>query len=144
VEQNPDKYREYQRLYRQQYRKRLSPSSKIRKNVSRVIGRALSSGKNGKSCTQYLPYSFQELKEHLEKQFESWMNWENYGLYDAKSWNDNDNGTWTWNIDHIIPQSTFSYSSMEEDDFKKCWELQNLRPLASKNNFLDGVKRRRH
>lgn len=136
--------KEYQRLYRRQYRRNMGASAKLRKNVSRVIGRALASGKGGKSCTQYLPYSFQELKDHLENQFESWMNWDNYGLYNAKIWDDNDFSTWTWNIDHIIPQSTFQYSSMEDLQFQQCWALTNLRPLASKSNFLEGVRRDRH
>lgn len=144
VKNNAGKVREYQRLYRQQYRKKMSPAAKLRKNVSRVIGRGLSSGKNGASCTQYLSYSFQELKEHLEKQFEPWMNWNNYGLYNPETWKNDDVSTWTWNIDHIIPQSTFVYSSMEDSEFKRCWAFENLRPLASKQNFLDGVKRSRH
>lgn len=85
-----------------------------------------------------------ELKEHLEKQFECWMNWKNYGKYDSKVWIENDSSTWTWQIDHIIPQSTFKYTSMENEEFKKCWELNNLRPLSSKQNFMDGVLRVRH
>lgn len=144
VKNNTEKVKEYQRLYRQEYRKKMAPAAKLRKNVSRVIGRALSSGKNGDSCTKYLPYSFQELKEHLEKQFEPWMNWKNYGLYDSKTWNDNVPSTWTWNVDHIIPQSTFKYFSMKDNEFQQCWALSNLRPLASKNNFLEGVRRDRH
>lgn len=136
--------REYQRLYRQAYRKKMDTPAKLRKNVSRVIGRALSSGKNGKSCTQYLSYSFQDLKIHLESQFENWMNWDNYGIYDPKIWKDDDISTWTWSIDHIIPQSKFKYSSMEDESFKRCWALENLRPLSSKNNFFEGVKRTRH
>lgn len=135
---------EYQKLYRRQYRKNMDAAAKLRKNVSRVIGRALSSGKGGESCTKYLPYSFQELKEHLEKQFESWMTWENYGSYDSKVWNDEDQSTWTWNIDHVIPQSKFQYETMRDTAFKECWALNNLRPFSSKDNFLQGVKRSRH
>ena len=48
----------------------------------------------------------------------------------AKTWNDNDQSTWTWNIDHIIPQSTLPYTSMDDEIFKKCWALENLRPLS--------------
>jgi hypothetical protein len=84
------------------------------------------------------------LKEHLEKQFELWMNWNNYGKYNAKIWNDNDSTTWTWQIDHIIPHSTFQYVSMQDDSFKKCWAIENLRPLSSKQNLLDGVNKVRH
>jgi hypothetical protein len=58
---------------------------------------------------------------NLEKQFEPWMNWQNHGVY--KNWDDNDQSTWTWQIDHIIPQSDLPYTSMEDENFKKCWAL---------------------
>jgi len=34
-----------------------------------------------------------------------------------------------WEIDHIIPISVLNFSSPEHEDFKKCWNLSNLRPL---------------
>lgn len=58
------------------------------------------------------------------------MNWDNYGLYDASSWNDSDSNTWTWNIDHIIPQSLFPYSSMEDDNFKKMLGAGKYTPIS--------------
>mgnify|MGYP006320042627 FL=1 len=91
-----------------------------------------------------MDYSIKELREHLEKQFEPWMNWNNHGRYNLLSWNENDSSTWTWQIDHIIPQSVLVYSSMEEDNFKKCWALNNLRPYSAKLNLTDGVTRSRH
>jgi hypothetical protein len=87
----------------------------------------------------------QELREYLEQRFEPWMTWNNYGTYKGEDiWKDNDITTWTWQIDHIIPQSDLPYSSMEDDNFKKCWALENLRPLSAKQNWLDGVKKVRH
>ena len=32
----------------------------------------------------------------------------------------------------------------KDDNFKKCWALENLRPLSSKQNLLDGSTRVRH
>ena len=84
------------------------------------------------------PVHIFDLKEHLEKQFESWMNWNNWGRY-SKSWDDNDQTTWKWQIDHIVPQSCLPYTSMEDDAFKKCWALDNLRPLSAKQNIIDGA-----
>lgn len=43
--------------------------------------------KNKKSTLKYLNYSIEKLKNHLESLFEPWMNWNNYGKYDAKIWN---------------------------------------------------------
>jgi len=133
--------------YRLKNRGLLDPSYNLRHNISRAIRTALfasGSSKNNHSCFNYLGYSFVELKEHLKHQFEPWMSWANYGKYNSKIWNDNDPLTWTWNIDHIIPQSKLPYKSMDDENFKKCWSLNNLRPLSSKQNCLDGTKRIRH
>ena len=98
----------------------------------------------GISIIKYLPYSIKELKCYLENKFESWMTWNNWGAYNKYTWIDNDQSTWTWNIDHIIPQSNLPYSLMTDDNFKKCWSLDNLRPLSAKQNVLDGINRVRH
>lgn len=70
-------------------------------------------------------------------QFEPWMTWGNHGRY-SKLWNDNDSLTWTWQIDHIISQSKLPYTSMTDENFKKCWALENLRPLSAKQNIIKG------
>jgi hypothetical protein len=49
-----------------------------------------------------------------------------------------------WNLDHIIPNSEFKYISIQDDEFKKCWSLSNLRPLSAKQNVLDGANKIRH
>lgn len=71
------------------------------------------------------------------------MTWNNYGVH-KNFWNDNDSTTWTWNIDHIIPQADLLYTSMEDENFQKCWALNNLRPLSAKINSIDGATRKRH
>lgn len=125
-------------------RKKIDPEYKLRKNISYSIWYYLKlshSNKSDNSILKFLQFSIKELKIHLENQFESWMNWNNYGLFNINRWNDNNQSTWTWQIDHIIPQSKLPYISMEEDNFKKCWSLSNLRPYSSKQNLLDGNKR---
>jgi hypothetical protein len=117
---------------------------KIRRRVSSQVWHFLFKNgfsKDKKSICQFLTYSMQELKEHLEKQFELWMNWDNYGRYVAKDWDDNDSITWKWQIDHIIPHSKFKYSSMEDQAFKDCWALSNLRPYSAKQNLLDSNRK---
>lgn len=124
------------------------PIYRLRRLVSVCIGKALKknskTGKGNSSVMDFLPYSIEDLKLYIENQFESWMNWENQGKWDNQTWNDSDSTTWTWQIDHIIPQSDLPYSSMEEDNFKKSWELSNLRPLNTKINATEGSKRVRH
>jgi hypothetical protein len=117
---------------------------RINSDISRSIRYYLKingGSKNRKSCRSFLPFTVEELKKHIESLFEPWMTWDNRGQYHINSWDDNDQSTWTWNIDHIIPQSKLPYASMEDDNFKKCWSLQNLRPLSSKQNLIDGGRR---
>lgn len=142
---NPEEARERARKKNKVQRAKLS--NRIRSNISRLVNHALhnaNSSKLGRSCLKHLPYTIDQLKQHLESQFESWMTWENWGKYNSKIWNDNDSKTWTWQIDHIIPQSLLIYTNMEEDNFQKSWALENLRPYSAKHNYLDGATRKRH
>lgn len=107
-------------------------SFRLRKNVSRAVNHMLkrkNSNKNG-SIMKYLEYNMNDLKNHIEKQFDDKMSWNNYGSY--------------WHIDHIIPQACLPYALMSDDNFIKCWSLNNLRPLEAKLNMLEGATRIRH
>lgn len=133
--------------YKLKIKRESTPFFKLRHRVSCVIWQYLNKtggSKYGHSCLQYIPYTIPQLKEHLESLFEPWMNWGNYGPYKKYLWDDNDPATWKWQIDHIIPHSTLPYNSMEDDNFKKCWSLDNLRPYSAKQNLLDGLSRVRH
>lgn len=97
-----------------------NPTYRISKLVSNRIN-ALIRDKNGKSWTKLVDYTIDELKLHLQKKFKIGMNWENYGK--------------VWHIDHIKPVSHFNFSSRDDDDFKKCWSLDNLQPLFKHENL---------
>lgn len=118
------------------------PIFKLRDYISTRIRNAIN--KKDNSCLKYLNYTPQQLKEHLESLFEPWMNWNNHGQYLIKDWKDDDQSTWKWQIDHIIPCSILPFTSMEDENFKRCWALSNLRPLSAKQNLLDGVNKVRH
>lgn len=120
------------------------PSLKLRGYVSNAIFQGLKytgGSKGGKSILQYLEYTIDDLRIYIESLFEPWMTWENWGTFNSKTWNDSDFSTWTWHIDHIIPQAKLPYHSMEDNNFKKCWELSNLRPYSAKQNVIDGANR---
>ena len=125
------KYADNKRLNDPVFRLRESVSSNIRMCIK----------KNHQPFAKYLPYTIQDLKTHLEQQFEPWMTWDNYGTYRLDIWNDNDQTTWTWQLDHIVPHSTFQYISMEDQAFRDCWALSNLRPYSAKQNVIDGASR---
>lgn len=120
---NREKVREYQRNYRRN-KVATDPLFQLRVNCSRLIHHALLGTKNNLSILDYLAYTMQELKIHLESQFDDKMLWDNYGSY--------------WHIDHIIPRSKLIYTSMTDENFKKCWALTNLRPLEAIANMKKG------
>lgn len=128
-------------------KRKTDPCFKLRMSISHSIAKQLKSNscsKESKSSILHLNYSIIDLKQHIEKQFEPWMTWTNHGKYNAHTWKDDDSSTWTWQLDHITPQSNLPYSSMEEENFKKCWSLENLRPLSAKQNIVDGASKSRH
>lgn len=69
--------------------------------------------------------SVKELKEHLEKQFQEGMTWNNYG----KS---------GWHVDHIKPLANFDLTN--RDQFLKVCHYTNLQPLWAKDNLSKGKK----
>lgn len=119
-------------------------SFRLKHNISSCIRGALirnNSSKRKLSFICFIGYTIEELKNHIEKLFEPWMTWENWGIYNSKIWNNNDSKTWKWQIDHIIPCSRFKYVSMEDEQFKKCWALENLRPYSAKLNIIESDRR---
>lgn len=60
------------------------------------------------------------------------------GPYDKKTWDDNDPSTWTYHVDHIIPQSKLKFDSFEDPNFKRCWHPLNLRLIPAKENIKKG------
>ena len=104
-------------------------SYKLHGVISSSIYRAMREKKNKKSCIPYLEYSMEQLQLHLSLQFEDWMTLNNYGRKEGN-----------WSIDHIDPVDSFNITSLECDDFKRCWSLENLRPLGHAENLRKGCK----
>ena len=128
-------------------KRKIDPIFKLRVNISTSIYKILklnNTSKRKKSFQKYIEYSIDDLKNHIENLFESWMNWHNYGKYNCELWDDNDPKTWKWQLDHIIPHSEFKYKTMDCDEFRFCWALSNLRPYSAKQNVIDGATRIRH
>jgi len=114
---------EYMRL-----KKASDPLYRLHSNMGSKICNILKNrwnvSKSNIEWEKMIGYSLNDLKNHLESQFDKDMNWENYGTY--------------WEIDHIVPISVFSIT---EEAFYKLWSLKNLRPLywetnRKKQNFI--------
>jgi len=110
----------------QKYRRKINPKYRLDENMSSAIWNSLKNKKAGKKWKALAGYTLEELMEHLEKQFNSKMNWGNYGSY--------------WAVDHVKPKSLFNYTTPDDLAFKQCWALKNLQPLEK----IENIKKRNH
>lgn len=119
------KQREYYAKHKQEMqiydkKRNMDLVRKLGQCVSRSMYNALKQNKAGQHWEDLVTYDFRQLKEHLENQFDEHMNWDNMGSY--------------WEIDHIMPQKMFHFTSPTDKQFKLCWSLKNLRPLEWRAN----------
>jgi hypothetical protein len=123
---NVDKIRELKRNY-EKIRKNNDPIYKLINNFRTAIYQVLKENnvrKNG-HYFEILNYSPDELINHLETQFTDGMTWENYGR---------------WHVDHIRPISSFNINQIGDEEFMKCWSLENLQPLWGEENIRKSNK----
>ena len=80
-----------------------------------------------------LGYTKDDYLNHLQSQFEPWMEWSCWGRTRR-----NKDGK-CWEVDHIIPRSTYQYTDIDTPEFKEIWNLKNLRPLARRDNLAKGI-----
>jgi len=135
-QQNRKRNRKQGRLWYQKNKNVISEQRKERrkKNLGYNIGisfsvqirRALKNQKNNQKWENLIGYTLKDLMNYLEKKFDDKMNWNNYGNY--------------WVIDHIKPQSLFKFNSYQDEEFKKCWSLENLQPLEKIANLKKSNK----
>jgi hypothetical protein len=122
------KYYNNNKEKRNEYRKekrKTDPKYRLECIIRTLINNSFKRNGFTKNSRSYiiLGCSFDEFKKHLESQFESWMSWDNYGLYNGEL-------NYGWDIDHIIPSS----SAVTEEDVIKLNYYTNLKPLCSKFN----------
>lgn len=106
-------------------RHRGKPGVRLHRAVSEGVRRSLNGNKVGRSTFDLLRYTPAELHEHIERLFSPGMTWENYG---------------EWEIDHKNPMSAHNFTTHEDIDFKRCWDLSNLQPLWRRENRSKGDK----
>ena len=117
---NKEKFKEYQKN-----RRKKDPLFKLSGNIRNMINNAIRKQNYTKRSKTHdiLGCSFVHFKTHIESQWESWMNWDNYGLYNGQP-------NYGWDIDHIIPIS----SDKTEEGIVALNHYTNLQPLCSKIN----------
>lgn len=120
-EKNKEKLQEANREYRKN-KKETDDLYNLKAKIKTVICKSFSRNKFVKKehTENIIGCTYKEFFSYIESKFESWMNWDNRGLY---------NGTlnYGWDIDHIIPLST----AKNEEDVIKLNHYTNLQPLCS-------------
>ena len=53
------------------------------------------------------------------------MTWDNYG---------------EWHVDHIKPITYFNICEIGDEEFMKCWSLNNLQPMWGEDNIRKSNK----
>jgi hypothetical protein len=125
-ENNVDKIRKTKRDY-QQHLRDTDPTYKLISYFRTAIYQVLkeSNVEKNKHYFDVLQYTPKQLIDHLELQFTDGMTWENYGV---------------WHVDHIKPISSFSIVEMGDNEFMKCWCLNNLQPMWGEENIRKSNK----
>ena len=91
----------------------------IKRMCGNMIWRAIRNGYIKKQKTmRYFGCTTQELRNHLQSQFDRNMTWDNYGSY--------------WEVDHIMPCDIFDLT--RDDHVAMCNNYTNLRPLEKTKN----------
>ena len=124
--ENVDKWRKTKRDY-EKNRKDSDPLYKLVANFRTAIYQVLkeSNVEKNKSYFDILGYTPEELIIHLEKQFKDDMTWDNYGV---------------WHVDHKLPITSFDIQEMGDEEFMKCWCLDNLQPMWGEENIRKSNK----
>ena len=106
-------------------RKKTDPNFKLACTLRSRIGSVLSKIKQGKymHTMELVGCTIDELKQHLESQFDEGMTWENHGL---------------WHIDHIIPCCSFDLT--KKIDQQVCFNWSNLQPMWGEENLSKSGK----
>jgi len=111
--------------WRTQKRKDKTSITAIKDSLRARLNTSISNAYKTGSAVSDLGCSIEELKKHLECQFQDGMTWSNRGLKG-------------WHIDHIKPLDSFDLTNKEE--LKKAVHYSNLQPLWAKDNLKKSNK----
>ena len=96
---------------------------KLACNLRAYSGRAFKYIKEGKTKSTFamLGCTLEELKQHIEAQWEEGMNWDNHSLKG-------------WHVDHIVPLA----SANSKEEMEKLLHYTNLQPMWGIDNIRKG------
>jgi hypothetical protein len=121
---NKEVMKEKKRIY-ERLKRETDPIYRFKKNVRTMIGKSLKKKSYTKKSQTFkiIGCLQDDFIKYIESKWESWMNWDNYGLFNGEP-------NFGWDIDHIRPMIT----GETEDEIIKLNHYTNLQPLCSYTN----------
>lgn len=116
---NPEKVKQYRKGYKKR-RSARDPGYRVHQNLQRRIQGVLKGDRKADSSVDLIGCTPDQLRAHLEAQFEPGMTWDNYGVFG-------------WHVDHIV--SCWRFDRSDPDWQRKCFHYTNLQPLWREDNM---------
>lgn len=115
--------RDKDRAYASGYRKlrRQDPGIRLKQNARSRFWKVMKNVKavqTTDSFNDFIGCSTSFLKQHIERQFESWMTWDNYGI--------------SWHVDHKKPLNHFDL--FDPNQARAAFRFSNLKPVSKEYN----------
>lgn len=117
------KNKEQARAYASEYRKkrRQDPGIRLKQNARSRFHKVMKKVKAVQltdSFNVFIGCSSSFLRQHIERQFEPWMTWDNYGI--------------TWQVDHKKPLNHFDL--FDPVQARQAFHFSNLKPVSKEYN----------
>ena len=134
---NKEKLKEYKKAYHSRpefkERRRNRDNNRYKTDINfRILSicrtrlsHALKGNSKSASTMELIGCTVDELRRHIESNFEPWMNWENQGLGG-------------WDIDHIKACSRFNVEDPKQQ--RACFHWSNLQPMEHIANIKKGTR----
>jgi hypothetical protein len=100
-------------IKQQKQRYQSDPDFRLINSIRSRINHAIKEHTKSASSKELIGIDINEYKQYIESQFKPEMNWENHGII--------------WEIDHIVPCSSFDLSNPKQQ--KQCFHYTNTQPL---------------
>ena len=108
-------------------KKRLSKKRALSATINQIIRKSINNNANSQALYNYAGYTTKQAKRRLMQTIPEGYVWEDFKKGKL-------------HIDHIIPVKVHNFNTIEDIDFKKCFDLKNLQLLPARDNRKKSAK----
>lgn len=102
----------------------------IRKRIAASMRKAIRQGKGGRTWESLVDYSMMDLVDRLKSTIPQGYSWDKDFIA----------GKGMLHIDHVKPMSSFTFAKAEDEEFRRCFSLDNLQLLPAIENMRKSGK----